>query len=82
MRQCLSACTLPGTNYPAFLSINTEEDGGVEFMVRPSAMEDGRCGEVAAMKMSWEDFCKVVEELHRAVTAGAHCEVKGSACAG
>lgn len=62
-RHNVSAVTLPGCNYPAFLSVNHEEGGQVEFTVRSAAKEDGSCGDIATMKMDMKDFREVARQL-------------------
>jgi hypothetical protein len=62
-RRNITAHTLSGSNYPAFLSVNHEEDGQIEFTVRSSAKEDGTCGDIAVVKLSREDFRRALQEM-------------------
>lgn len=62
MKHCISACTLEGCNYPAYLSVN-EVEAGIEFIVRGERKPDGSCGDTVAMTVSREQFKKIAHEL-------------------
>ncbi len=50
--------------YPSYLSVNTVDGStDVEFTVRSEQKSDGSCGDTVNMRMSAEDFKKVVAEL-------------------
>lgn len=65
MHTNIAAHTLPGSNYPAFLSVNYKpETGDVEFIVRSSVKEDGRCGDTVAMTMSARAFRELARHIN------------------
>lgn len=70
-RRNITAFTPPGGDYPAFISINdtgtlSDRDAeGVEITVRSPRREDGRCGDVATIRLSRSQFAKLMREVWR-----------------
>lgn len=58
-RQNLFAFTELTPNYPAFISVNQEEDAMVEITVRNGAYQAGGCGEMASIKLTPEQAMKL-----------------------
>jgi len=50
------AYTVPGVNYPAFVSVNRDENGGVTIIVRSKANPDGSCGPTAQITLESEEL--------------------------
>lgn len=49
MRRNLFAYTVPGSNYPEYISINKEDDGLVSVTVRSAVKLEGACGETSVI---------------------------------
>jgi hypothetical protein len=53
MKRNIAAYTSTGINYPAYISVNyDEDDNSVEVTVRSDVKKDGNCGDVASIKLS------------------------------
>ena len=65
--RCLAAYTAPGTRYPPYLSINTDDGKTVSITVRSPANPDGSCGNNATISMGLEEFCRVLRDASESV---------------
>lgn len=62
-RENLFAHTEPGSNYPAFISVNKTDSDTVEVTIRAKAKEDGSCGDTSSITQSMEKYANL---LHKA----------------
>jgi hypothetical protein len=62
----LFAFTAPGTTYPEFISVNTEDGSNVvEITVREKAKLDGACGQTATISISRHQALELASALLR-----------------
>jgi len=59
----LYAYTVPGANYPAYLSVNGDPHGNVTITVRSTALEHGVCGPTAEITLTPEQVNTLVASL-------------------
>ncbi len=63
MSKNIFAYTALESNYPEFISINVDETGAFEIVVRSSAKEDGRCGETVSVKLTTQQSLNLAMNL-------------------
>jgi len=59
----LYAYTVPGANYPAYLSVNEDPHGNVTITVRSTALEFGVCGPTAEITLTAKQVVALVASL-------------------
>src|ERR1019366_5088061 len=62
-RTCIGAHTVPGWNYPPYVSINVATAGKISITVRSPAGPAGECGVTACMEMGEVEFHSLLNEI-------------------
>ena len=69
-RENIFAYTVPGCNYPAYLSLNVDDKGKLEITVRSKASDTGDCGPTACITLTEYQERELARALFNRTTVG------------